>query len=123
MVRRDLVVVRRLFSSIRRPLLGDYVILSNGIEEKNGLYKDQIVKVISYDKNDIKMCYRVSLPSSHYSAWFAESDLNLSNPNAPIPKPEPPESNECCGSECPDCVWITYWETLQEWERTNQNKG
>lgn len=36
-------------------------------------------------------------------------------------KPEEPHESECCGNGCQDCVWVTYWEALQEWE--NAKKG
>lgn len=33
-------------------------------------------------------------------------------------KPEPPESNECCGSgSCSPCVWDYYREQLALWQQ------
>jgi hypothetical protein len=102
---------------IRKPYKGDQVILANhSLLEKNGLSQHQIAIVISIDRNDLKNYYRVSLPDSFYTAWFAHDDLKLLDPNALIPKPNQPQNNECCGSECPDCVWIQYWEEMNEWE-------
>jgi len=41
--------------------------------------------------------------------------------NTPKPlleKPEPPQSNECCGSgSCCPCVWDYYYEQLALWQQ------
>lgn len=102
---------------IRSPYKGDKVILNKKyISEKNGLLPNQIVTIIDIDKRDENYYYRVNLLESHYTAWFAKSDLILYDPLAIRPKPIAPENNQCCGSECQDCVWIQYWEDMNEWE-------
>jgi hypothetical protein len=30
-------------------------------------------------------------------------------------KPEEPKDGECCGNDCHRCVWIEYWEKLEEY--------
>ena len=38
----------------------------------------------------------------------------------------PPEPDNCCGIGCVDCVWITYWERMNEFaeeERKTQGLG
>jgi len=32
------------------------------------------------------------------------------------PKPQRPDSNECCGSGCVPCVYDYYYDQLAEWE-------
>lgn len=99
------------------------MILANpSLQEKNGLFQHQIATIIAIDRKDMSHHYRVSLPDSLYTAWFAHDDLKLFDPNASIPKPNQPQHNECCGSECPDCVWIQYWEEMNEWEALQGNK-
>jgi hypothetical protein len=111
-MRRSLV--RRM---IRKPYKGDQVILADySLLEKNGMSQHQVATVIAIYRNDLNNYYRVSLPGSFYTAWFAHNDLELLDQNASIPKPNEPQNNECCGSECPDCVWIQYWEEMNEWE-------
>jgi hypothetical protein len=39
--------------------------------------------------------------------------------------PSPPGENECCGNQCPNCVWLTYSDDLadfEEWERSQRRK-
>jgi hypothetical protein len=36
----------------------------------------------------------------------------------PAKPPVEPALHECCGNDCANCVWIQYWEKLQEWERS-----
>lgn len=49
-------------------------------------------------------------------------------PAAPIPvklleKPEPPGSNECCGSgSCCPCVWDYYREQLALWQQQQKEQ-
>ncbi len=41
----------------------------------------------------------------------------MNNPKKILVKPEPPESNECCGSgSCCPCVWDYYREQLAIWQ-------
>lgn len=98
----------------RHPEIGDEVVL-NALEEKNGLKPNVIVKVIDMDLKDEKYTYRIQLTPDR-TCWFSKYDVLLKDINAPIPKPSEPASNACCGSNCPDCVWLKYWERLQEYE-------
>ena len=31
-------------------------------------------------------------------------------------KPEKPHPNSCCGCGCEECVWITYYKSIKEYE-------
>ncbi|GMI21035.1 hypothetical protein TeGR_g761 [Tetraparma gracilis] len=75
--------------------------------------------LIQIDKNDERSHYRVALSTAPRadSCWLPARSLRLSDPNQPIPRPKEPENEECCGSDCPNCVWIQYWERLQDYER------
>lgn len=33
------------------------------------------------------------------------------------PKPAEPDSQDCCGNGCKDCVWVDYSTALEEWQR------
>ena len=40
-----------------------------------------------------------------------------------LSKPEPPVEGECCGNGCPTCVWITYWDTLADYNKSLDTKS
>lgn len=31
-------------------------------------------------------------------------------------EPTEPQMEECCGNDCPNCVWIQYWEAQQKYD-------
>ena len=33
--------------------------------------------------------------------------------------PKEPEPHECCGDDCPNCVWVTYFEELEKYKKNN----
>ena len=101
--------------NMRYPEIGDEVILNSNIE-KNGLKPNLIVKIIGMDLTDDKYTYRINVTKDH-TCWFSKYDIILNDPNSCIPKPNEPDSNDCCGSNCPDCVWLKYWERLHDYER------
>ena len=36
-----------------------------------------------------------------------------------LTKPEEPIPEDCCGNDCPNCVWIEFWEELDAYETQN----
>jgi|APSaa5957512535_1039671.scaffolds.fasta_scaffold628810_1 hypothetical protein len=34
--------------------------------------------------------------------------------------PKPPNSWECCGDNCPNCVWTTYFEELKKYKQIQE---
>ncbi len=34
-------------------------------------------------------------------------------------RPKEPELNMCCGCSCKNCVWIVYYNKLEEFEKNN----
>ncbi|ETV81153.1 hypothetical protein H257_05740 [Aphanomyces astaci] len=101
----------------RRPALRDLVILSPSLSASLGREPNEIAKIISDESaTDPKTPFRIQLPNSLDRPWVAAKDVGLADPHAHQPAPEPPASHECCGSSCPNCVWISYWEESQAWE-------
>ena len=37
-------------------------------------------------------------------------------------KPVEPEPYECCGNGCADCVWVDYWQRLEQWKKQQEDK-
>jgi len=109
--------------SCRRPEVGDIVILAPGhVKELKGLFLGVSATVIQYDTNDPGLCYQVKLSPTSGSdlsetPWFSAADIVLKDPSSPIPQPIEPESNACCGSQCPDCVWVRYFESCKVYEK------
>jgi hypothetical protein len=92
----------RKFSTTRKPTLGDIVIISDSKVCKE-FSKCEKAVVISYDPTDTKFTYQVRVDESFLTPWLGANDIILANPNAPVPLPQPPGPNECCGSQCPNC--------------------
>ncbi|TFJ82573.1 hypothetical protein NSK_005999 [Nannochloropsis salina CCMP1776] len=38
-------------------------------------------------------------------------------------EPEPPGESECCGNGCDDCVWIEYWERLEDFKARQKERA
>ncbi|GMI17658.1 hypothetical protein TrLO_g10534 [Triparma laevis f. longispina] len=71
--------------------------------------------VVDIDPKDEKFYYRVktsSTPPAQYS-WIPKDAVVLLDPSCTPPRPNEPTN--CCGSECPDCVWICYWKDLEDY--------
>lgn len=113
----------------RQPEVGDVVVLANAnLTELKGLLSTAHGTVIKYDSGDPNLCYQVQLKlpvsgdgtlyatTATETPWFSSSDITLKDPTAPIPPPKEPESNACCGSQCPDCVWIQYFAARKAYE-------
>jgi hypothetical protein len=105
----------------RRPTVRDLVKLnpSLDVDSLKDLRKEQVVKV-AQDQADTDPVtpYQVRWQTADgmvTSPWFEEGDLVLADPMAPWPKPEVPEN--CCGSHCPNCVWIQYQQECDAWIR------
>ena len=56
---------------------------------------------------------RVRLPSLLLTQCFANSPVRRCYSDMP----QPPDDSACCGNGCQDCVWIRYWDELQDYER------
>lgn len=39
----------------------------------------------------------------------------------PMSLPDPPKQWECCGDDCPNCVWNLYFNELREYNRRREN--
>ena len=98
----------------RVPEVGDTVVLSAlhrpGLK---GFLAGDRGTVLQHDKGDPKLCYQVKHLISGDTPWFGAGDIVLLDPTAPPPRPVEPESNACCGSQCPNCVWIQYFEACR----------
>eukprot|EP00457_Paulinella_chromatophora_P008279 gb/GEZN01008310.1/.p1 GENE.gb/GEZN01008310.1/~~gb/GEZN01008310.1/.p1 ORF type:complete len:101 (-),score=9.96 gb/GEZN01008310.1/:1141-1443(-) len=46
------------------------------------------------------------------------------NANTGPPKePVEPDPSECCGNDCPNCVWITYFDELSLFQEYQKSQG
>jgi hypothetical protein len=105
----------------RRPTVRDLVKLhpSLDVESLKDLRKEQVATVTQDQAaTDPVTPYQVrwaTADGTFTSPWFEEGDLVLADPLAPWPKPEVPEN--CCGSQCPNCVWVQYQQECDEWIR------
>ncbi len=105
----------------RRPSVRDLVKLnpSLGLTSLKGLVAGHVVKITQDQTSaDPTTPYQVRLESADMVThpWFKEDELVLADPIAPWPKPEAPEN--CCGSSCPNCVWIRYQAECDEWTKS-----
>jgi len=41
----------------------------------------------------------------------------------PMIPPDPPKSWECCGDDCPNCVWNLYFNKLKEYNQLRKQKN
>ena len=69
-----------------------------------------------HPKGKLDFYYRVEIPESATKPWIGFDQLTLLDPLAPRPKPREPASNACCGSDCPNCVWIQYRAACEAFE-------
>ncbi|OQR87905.1 hypothetical protein ACHHYP_20347 [Achlya hypogyna] len=104
----------------RAPRVRDLVVLAPGVPERHGLSAGVVAKVLLHDAKDATTPYRLEIPNSLEKPWFSSTDIVLADPLAAQPAPEPPGAHECCGSSCPNCVWIKHWAECQEWELEQQ---
>ena len=102
---------------VRRAGVGDRVVLAEGISEAKGLRRGDVATVIKlHPKGRLEFFYRIELADSYAKPWLGLHQLTLLDPLAPRPRPTEPESNECSGSDCPNCVWISYWDACEAFE-------
>ena len=86
-----------------------------------GLFSGVEVPVIDIDMTDDKFTFRVKIDTTPATTpWLPKAAVALSDPFSLPPRPSEPTN--CCGSECPDCVWITYWKDVEEWSETIKKK-
>ena len=114
--------MRRLFCKIcRSPTVNDKVKLSRQVQavELRGLQRGDIATIIAHDKADQNLCYQVRLDCQDSTPWFAANELELLDANSEIPKPIEPDTSDCCGSQCENCVWIKYFRDLKTYESNN----
>jgi hypothetical protein len=105
---------------IRQPGLRDQVKLSKPHQELRGLSADTVVEIVqvklherSGEANDFPFQVRLL---NHRTPWFKVDELVLANPLELQPPPQRPASGECCGSSCPNCVWIIHRQEKREWD-------
>jgi hypothetical protein len=102
----------------RQPGLRDQVKL-NSQQELRGLQPEMVVEIVQvklHERNgDTNTTpYQVCL-RNHRTPWFSADELILANPMERQPPPQRPAADECCGSSCPNCVWIVYRQEQREW--------
>ncbi len=113
---RQMIGARSLCTA-RLPGLRGKVNLAPKSPCRGGLVPGELLLVVAHDMEDAVNPYRVQHPDHlEKCGWYGAEHLVLVDASAsPVP-PEPPGSNTCCGSDCPNCVWIQYWRECQEWE-------
>jgi hypothetical protein len=58
-----------------------------------------------------------SPPPQQSSVGHREVFVEQPKQFATLPHPPHEPALECCGSGCSNCVWVAYWEQLQDYQR------